>query len=83
MSAALRPSAASALLSVLSCVCCATLPGAAEFKAVEVVGASCELDAVCALVLDALGPDLAEAACAEDEAFEEAAAVHHSNLQRS
>lgn len=57
MSAPLSPSAASALLSESSCVCCATLPAvdedeeAAESE-VDVAVAAREVEAVCALASD-------------------------------
>src|ERR1700744_4212951 len=69
MSAALSPSAASALLSVSSCVCCATLPDALEAAAVDVaseseavveVELSAEPEELCALVLVAPAPPVAE-----------------------
>jgi hypothetical protein len=59
MSAALSPSAASALLRVLSWVCCETLPGAAGVADVVDAESACELNELCALVLDALAPELA------------------------
>jgi hypothetical protein len=66
MSAALSPSAASALFSESSCVCCATLPEADEVAdededeaesvaadaEVDVVVASCAVEAVFALASD-------------------------------
>jgi hypothetical protein len=70
MSAALSPSAASALLSALSCVCCATLPVAVEVEVVEGeevdLVASCEPEALSAFALDAFAPELpVPAACVE------------------
>ena len=44
MSAALSPSAASALLRVSSCVCCATLPAAVEVDAESEAESADELD---------------------------------------
>jgi hypothetical protein len=63
MSVALSPSAASALLSESSCVCCATLPAAdedeaeaeseaPEVDAVDVELAPSDVEAVCALASD-------------------------------
>src|SRR5579862_9799995 len=51
MSAALSPSAASALLSVLSCVCCEMLPGASNVADVADAESACELNELCALAL--------------------------------
>jgi hypothetical protein len=44
MSAAVSPSAASALLRVSSCVCCATLPAAVEGAAESEVASADEVD---------------------------------------
>jgi|SRR5579871_1425886 len=60
MSAAVRPSAASALLRVLSWSCCETLPGATEVAAAVDPESSCELDALCALAFDVLDPEFAD-----------------------
>jgi hypothetical protein len=62
MSAALSPSAASALLRVSSCVCCATLPAAVEVDAeseaesADEVDEDVELEASAVDAVDAVAP---------------------------